>query len=102
MIEHEKKKYFTNYELLELIRDENTELHKAWKAAFPKFENVILLEQVNRVLYEAKKYKKVEFVEFTKTKSSKKKYFAFEINSVIDYISNYKDRIFNIKVINKE
>ena len=104
MIEHEGKQFYTTYEIKDLINDDETEIHKVWKNKYPNYQNVVLLEQVNRILYEAKKNKKVVFIEYTKTENAIKKYFAFEVNSVIEYIQNRDvlNRAFNIKVIDKE
>lgn len=104
MIEHEGKKFYTTYEITDLINDETTEIHKIWKSKYPNYEKVILLEQVNRILYEAKKNKKVVFIEYTKTENAQKKYFAFWVDDVIEYIKNRDvlNRAFNIKVIEKE
>lgn len=104
MIEHKGKKFYTTYEITDLINDESTEIHKVWEEIYPNYKNVVLLEQVNRILYEAKKNKKVVFIEYTKTEKAMKKYFAFEVESVIEYIKNRDvlNRAFNIKVIEKE
>lgn len=104
MIEHKEKKYYTTYEITKLINDPDTEISKIWEEKYPNFQKIILLEQVNRILYEAKKYKKVEFAEYTKTENAKKKYFAFEYQSVIDYIKNrdVSNKAYNIKVVEKE
>ena len=104
MIEYEGKRFYTTYEITELINDSTTDIHNVWKNKYPNYQNVVLLEQVNRILYEAKRNKKVVFIEYTKTEKAQKKYFAFEIGSVIDYIQNRDvlNKAFNIKVINKE
>ena len=104
MIEHEGKKFYTTYEITDLINDETTEIHKVWKEKNPNYINVVLREQVTRILYEAKKTKKVVFIEYTKTENASKKYFAFWIDDVIDYVKNRDglSRAFNIKVVDKE
>ena len=104
MIEHKGKKFYTTYEITELINDESSELHSVWKSKYPNYQNIVLLEQVNRILYEAKKNKKVVFIEYTKTENASKKYFAFDVESVIEYIKNRDvlNRAFNIKVFEKE
>ena len=104
MIEHEGKKFYTTYEITDLINDDKTEIHKLWEKKYPNYQNVVLLEQVNRILYEAKRNKKIVFIEYTKTENARKKYFAFWIDSVIEYIENRDvlNRAFNIKVIDKE
>ena len=100
MIEREGKKYYTTYEIVDLINDETSLLHKKWKQLYPNCENVILLEQVNRVLYTAKNDKEVSFVQFTRGEKGKKKYLAFLIDDVITYIE--KKHAANMKFIDKE
>lgn len=100
MIENNGKRYFTPYEIVDMISNSDTEIHKKWKDRFPKYENVILFEQVNRILYEAKKNKEVAFVQFTRGEKGKKVYYAFLLEDVITYIS--KSKASNIKVIDKE
>ena len=100
MIEHNGKKYYTTYEIADLITDESTELHKKWKLLYPNWDSVILLEQVNRVLYTAKNNKEVSFVEFTRGEKGKKKYLAFLIDDVFTYIN--KKHASNMKFIDKE
>ena len=100
MIENNGKKYYTTHELVDLINDPATELHKRWKERYSNFENVVLFEQVNRVVYEAKKNKEIAFVEFTRGDQGKKIYFAFLIDDVITYI--IKKQAANIKFVEKE
>ena len=100
MIEHKGKKFYTTYEIVDLINNPETEIHKNWKNCFPKYENVILYEQVTRILYEAKKHKEITFVQFTKGKNGKKVYYAFLLEDVISYIN--KTKASNIKFIDKE
>ena len=100
MIENNGKRYFTPYEIVDMISNSDTEIHKKWKDRFPKYETVILFEQVNRILYEAKKNKEVAFVQFTRGEKGKKVYYAFLLEDVITYIS--KSKASNIKVIDKE
>ena len=104
MIEHQGKQFYTTYEITDLINDETTEIHQVWENKYPKYKSVVLIEQVNRILYEAKRNKKVVYIEYTKTENASKKYFAFDIDSVIEYIKNRDvlNRAFNIKVIEKE
>ena len=104
MIEHKGKKFYTTYEITDLINDENTEIHKVWKSIYPNYQNIVLLEQVNRILYEAKKNKKVVFIEYTKSETAKKKYFAFWVEDVIEYIKkrDVLNKAFNIKIVEKE
>ena len=104
MIEHKGKKFYTTYEITESINSEDSEIHKVWEEIYPNYKNVVLLEQVNRIIYEAKKSKKIVFIEYTKTENAKKKYFAFDIDSIIEYIKNRDvlNRAFNIKVYEME
>ena len=104
MIENNDKKYYTTYEIADLINDESTEIHKVWNECYPNFQNVVLVEQVNRILYEAKKYKKVSVAEFTKSAKGTKKYFAFLIDDVIEYVKNREilHKTCNLKFIDKE
>ena len=100
MIENKGKKYYTTYEIVDLINNSDTEIHKKWKECFPKHENIILFEQVNRILYKTKKNKEVSFVEFTRGEKGKKVYYAFLLDDVISYIN--KTKASNIKFIDKE
>ena len=100
MIENNGKKYYTPYEIVDLINNPDTEIHKKWKERFPKFENIILYEQVTRIIYEAKKNKEVAFVQFTRGEKGKKIYYAFLIDDVLTYIN--KTKAANIKFIDKE
>ncbi|MBO6104551.1 MAG: hypothetical protein J6O99_01475, partial [Methanobrevibacter sp.] len=88
------------HEIVELINDPKTEIHKKWKERYKNYENVVLYEQVNRIVYEAKKNKSVAFVEFTRGEKGKKVYFAFLIDDVISYI--IKKKASNIKFVEKE
>lgn len=104
MIENNGRKYYTALECVELINDESTEIHKVWEKKYPNYQNIVLLDQVNRILYEAKKLKKISFVEYTKTEKSNKKYFAFQIDEVIEYIStrDILKQPYNLNFIDKE
>ncbi len=103
MIENNGKQYYTAAEIRDLINDSSTEIHAVWKRLFPKYRNVVLLEQVTRILYEAKNYKKIDIVEFTRDENGIKKYFAFYIVDVIEYIKNREEhRTANCKFIDKE
>lgn len=106
MIENNGKNYYTTFEMLELVNDENTEVSKLWKKRFPKRKNreIVLFEQVSRVLYQAKKEKKVSCIEFTKCEGGSKKYFAFSLEGVIEFLKQDSNFIkaFNIKIIDKE
>ena len=100
MIEHDGKKYYTTYEIADLISDESTEIQKKWKLLYPNWDSVILLEQVNRVLYTAKNRKEISVVEFTRGEKGKKKYLAFLYEDVCSYI--VKKQASNMKFIDKE
>ncbi len=100
MIENGSKKYYTIYELVDLIENPDTEIHKIWKEVYPKYEKIVLFEQVNRVVYEGKKNKAISFVEFTKGENGKKKFYAFLDDDVINYV--IQKRGSNMKFIDKE
>lgn len=100
MIEKGNKRYYTTFELVDLIENPETELHKTWKSVYPNYENVVLFEQVSRVVYEGKKVKDISFVEFTKGDKGKKKFYAFLVDDVINYV--IKKRGANLKFIDKE
>lgn len=100
MVECNGKTYYTTYELVDFIKDETTELHREWEKHLNNYKNVVLLEQVNRIVYDAKKNKDISFVEYTRGKNGKKKYYAFLVEDLIKYIVNKSAS--NIKVINKE
>ncbi len=102
MIENGNKKYYTPNELLDFIEDEKTELSKAWKKTFPKFENVVILDQINRVFSEARKNNSMNYIQFKKNKDANKLFYAYAIEDVIDYLVNiYSKKVFDIKVHNK-
>ena len=104
MIEQNGKKYYTTYELVKLITDSTTELSQAWQKYKPNYQNVILLEQVCRIVYEGKKKRKISVVEFTKSEKASKKYYAFLLDDVINYLSSRESdrKVYNVKVIEKE
>ena len=102
MIENGNKKYYTSNELLDFIEDENMELSKVWKKTFPKFENVVILDQINRVFSEARKNNSMNYIQFKKNKDANKLFYAYAIEDVIDYLVNtYSKKVFDIKVHNK-
>ena len=102
MIENGGKKYYTPNELIDFIKDETTELSKVWKKTFPKFENVVLLDQINRVFSEARKTNSINYIQFKKNKAANKSFYAYAIEDVIDYLVNiYSKKIFEITVHNK-
>lgn len=104
MVENNNKKYYTNYELVDLINDETSEIHKVWKEKFSRNREVVLLEQVNRLVYEGKKNKTISYVEFTRGENGKKKYYAFLLEDVIEYIQQRErtKKACNVKFIDKE
>ena len=102
MIENKNKKYYTINELLDFIENESTELSKVWKTTFPKFANVVLLDQIARVFGEAKRNKQINYIQFKKNKDSQKSYYAYAIEDVIDYLKNsYPKKIYDLTVHNK-
>ena len=100
MIKRNNIKYYTTYEIVDLINDPRSELYSIWRKFYPKCEKVILLEQVNRIVFTAKKLKKISFIEFTRGVNGKKKYYAFPVDDLIKYIEQYHAS--NIKLIDKE
>lgn len=100
MIEHENKKYYTIFEIVDLIENPDAKIHKTWKTVYPNYEKVVLFEQVSRVVYEGKRIKAISFVEFTKGDRGKKKFYAFLIDDVINYV--IKKHGANLKFIDKE
>lgn len=101
MIENGKKKYYTTNELIDFIEDEKTELSKAWKKTFPKFEIVVLLDQINRVISEARKNNLINYIQFKKNKDANKSFYAYAIEDVIDYLENSYPKKVVIIVHNK-
>ena len=102
MIENGNKKYYTPNELLDFITDEKTELCKIWKKTFPKFEEVVLLDQINRVFAEARKHNSIVYIQFKKNKDVNRLYYAYAVEDVIDYLVNaYPKKVFDITVHNK-
>lgn len=102
MIENDGKKYYTPNELIDFIKDETTELGKVWKKTFPKFEKVVLLDQINRVFSDARKNNSVNYIQFKKNQNANKSFYAYAIEDVVDYLENiYSKKIFEITVHNK-
>lgn len=102
MIEHNGKKYYTAFELLDFLNDENSELHAAYKKRFPKYEKSVRLEHINRTLTLARRAKKIQFLEYKKNKDSSKVFFAYAMQDVIDYINTKSNEIYDAKVHEKE
>lgn len=100
MIENKGKKYYTPREMLEIITDEKTELSKAWKKRFPKFQKIVLLDQINRVLTDARRNGEISFLSYNKSPDANREYYAFTLEDVIDYLETKSIKI--KKIINKE
>ena len=102
MVENGNKKYYTSIELQDFIEDEKTEIGKVWKKTFPKFDRVVLLDQINRVFSEARKNNSINYIQFKKNKDANKSFYAYSIEDVIDYLVNtYTKKVFDITVHNK-
>lgn len=102
MIENNDKKYYTTMELMDFIHDDSTKLSQVWKKTFPKFEKVVLLDQISRVFGEAKKNNLINYIKYKKTESANKSFYAYAIEDVIDYLENtYPKKVFDIEVHNK-
>ena len=102
MIESKGKKYYTTYELKDIINDPDAELHKLWFKKMPHSKNVVYIEQVSRVLYEGKKNNQISFAEYTRSEKGTKKYFAFLLEDVIEYVKireTYKH--YNVKIVER-
>lgn len=100
MIEFNNKKYYQPIELIDFINDSQTKLSKLWKQKFPKYQQVVLLDQINRVLNDARRNKEISFISFNKSQYAHKEYYAYKLEDVISYLEN---RIIKIKkIINKE
>ena len=103
MIESNGKKYYTTYELKDMINDESTELHQLWFAKMPHCKKAVYTEQISRILYEGKKNKLISIAEYTRSENGKKKYFAFLLDDVIEYVKKRETyKHYNIKIIEKE
>ena len=107
MIENNGKKYYTAFEIRQMLNDGyEDQLNQFWRIRFPKKKNreVILLEQVSRVLHQARKDKKISYIEFTKCQGGSKKYYAFPLEDIVEYLQQDSNFIkaFDIKTINKE
>lgn len=101
MIEHEGKKYYTTYELLDFIRDKEV-LGEMWSKVFPLKHKVILLEHITRVLSNAKMDKKIKFLEYKKNEKSSKTFYAYSIEDVRDFLKSYKKEVYDVKIHEKE
>ena len=102
MIESNGKKYYTTYELKDMINDETTELHKLWFEKMPHCKNAVYIEQVSRILYEGKENKQISFAEFTRSENGKKKYFAFLLDDVIEFVKSRETyKHYNVKIVER-
>ena len=101
MIEYDGKKYYTPVEILDLIEDGTSDLSKVWKKHFPNYKNVVLLDQINRVLQTARHERKINYMKFKKSPKSEKLFYAFTEKDVIEYLENTKKE-FDICINEKE
>ena len=103
MIDFNEKKYYTPAELLEFINNDSTELSKVWAKKFPKYKEVVVLDQINRVVEQARKERKINFIKFKKNPSANRLFYGYTVKDVIDYLSKQKDSIvFDIELTEKE
>ena len=103
MIENKGKKYYTTYEIKDMVNEPDTELHKLWFENMPHQRDFVLIEQVNRIMYEGKNNKHISVAEFTRTENGKKKYFAFLIDDVFEYVKTRESlKQYNVKFTDKE
>lgn len=102
MIEYENKEYYTPFELIDFINDESSEFSRVWRKHYPKWKEVVLLTQINRVLREAKKEKKLNYIRFKKNPDAEKTFYGYAIEDVIDYLEKKNPKVFNIESIKEE
>lgn len=102
MIEHKGKNYYIPFEVLDIITDSNSELSQLWAKHFPKFQNVVLIDQISRVLTNARKKQLIKFVEFKKNKDSNKVFYAYAIEDIIEYIKSNCAKGYDVKLHEKE
>ena len=101
MIEFNEKKYYQPIELIDFINDSSTKLGKLWKQKFPKYQQVVLLDQINRVLKFARAERKINFIKFKKYRKSEKLFYGYAVEDVIEYLEN-NSQIFDIELNKKE
>jgi hypothetical protein len=101
MIEFNSKKYYQPIELIDFINDSSSKLSKLWKQKFPKYQQVVLLDQINRVLKTARAESKINFIKFKKYKNSEKMFYGFAVEDVIEYLEN-NQQVFDIELNKKE
>lgn len=99
MIKYENKEYYTPFELIDFINDESCRLSKVWQKFCPKWKEVVLLAQINRVLREARAEKKLNYIRFKKNPDSNKTFYGYTIEEVIDYLEKKSPMVFDIKLI---
>lgn len=102
MIENNGIKYYQTNEISKFIEDADSEIGKKWRLRY-KQRGAILSEQVQRVLYNAKKEKKIPYVVYKKNESAKKKFFGFSLKDVMDFLDKeFSENIVNLEFVNKE
>lgn len=102
MIENNGIKYYQTNEISKFIEDADSEIGKKWRLRY-KQRGAILSEQVQRVLYNAKKERKIPFVVYKKNESAKKKFFGFSLKDVMDFLDKeFPENIVNLEFVNKE
>lgn len=102
MIENNGIKYYQTNEISKFIEDADSEIGKKWRLRY-KQRGAILSEQVQRVLYNAKKERKIPFVVYKKNESAKKKFFGFSLKDVMDFLDKeFSENIVNLEFVNKE
>ena len=101
MIEFNSKKYYQPLELIDFINDSSSKLGKLWKQHFPKYQQVVLLDQINRVLKVARDERKINFIKFKKYKNSEKLFYGYAVEDVIEYLEN-NQQVFDIELNKKE
>ncbi|MBQ3642245.1 hypothetical protein II906_10040 [bacterium] len=102
MIENNGIKYYQTNEISKFIEDADSEIGKKWRLRY-KQRGAILSEQVQRILYNAKKERKIPFVVYKKNESAKKKFFGFSLKDVMDFLDKeFPENIVNLEFVNKE
>lgn len=88
MIENGNKKYYTPIEILQMIRDNKTEMNKIWEKYFPSYNSVILLDQITRTLNNARKARKINYMAFKKNETANKFFYAYAIEDIENYLKS--------------
>ena len=86
MIKNGYKIYYTPAEILNFIRDDNTELSKLWTQIFPQYNLIILSDLVFRVLNCARKTRKIDYMAFKKNDDSNKFFYAYTLEDIEKYL----------------